>query len=408
MPRLSPALIRRAARQGPLLSLLLRECRDLRSAQNELRWLKEHAVEAATAVRRRRLSNDPQPTTAPAFVEDVTEDVSDRGLHARRVSHILASNVRRRSRGEPLQYILGNQPFGDLEILCRRNVLIPRPETETYTEMLGRLLNNKMACAKTLLPTGKLSILDLCTGSGCIALLLHSLLRPPKAASECRSETAGHVGLNITGLDISSSAIDLARDNLQHNVNKGLLHKDASRDVSFAEADVSQLADTTALSAVIGDGLVSDSGCFDVVISNPPYISPEDYAPGGTTARSVRKFEPKLALVPQASGDMDDRAPVPQADVFYYWVLQIARKVRAQMVVMETGGGDQVWRVQHLMTELMRDEDPNIWCEIWLDDGSIRTSTNGSVGDQHCANCRALVLYRHEWARWRREHFAQR
>ena len=90
---------------------------------------------------------------------------------------LLAEFVRRRSRGETLQYIIGNQPFGDLEILCRVGVLIPRPETETYTQNLASLLKQLQQAGKW--EQSNLKVLDLCTGTGCIAFLLYGLLFCP-------------------------------------------------------------------------------------------------------------------------------------------------------------------------------------------------------------------------------------
>jgi methylase of polypeptide subunit release factors len=78
------------------LPSLLPICRDLSSAQNELRWLGEHAAEVA----------------------------SKQGLG--KESRLLQRFVNRRARGEPLQYILGTEFFGELEIKCRPGVLIPR------------------------------------------------------------------------------------------------------------------------------------------------------------------------------------------------------------------------------------------------------------------------------------------
>ena len=92
MPRLPPSLLVRARNISPLLPLLLRECRTLQSARNELRWIKE-AVE---------------------------EDVAGDGL--KRIRDMCVA----RGRGVPLQYLLGNQPFGELDVLCRKGVLIPR------------------------------------------------------------------------------------------------------------------------------------------------------------------------------------------------------------------------------------------------------------------------------------------
>ena len=95
MPRIKPRALRQAFAIDPSLSSFLPVCRDLRSAQAELRWLGEHALTVS-----RRCPND--------------------------YHHLLRSYVKRRSTGEPLQYILGSEYFGDLEIRCRPGVLIPR------------------------------------------------------------------------------------------------------------------------------------------------------------------------------------------------------------------------------------------------------------------------------------------
>ena len=88
MPRLPNSLIREAYKQNPLLVPILKSCRDLESARNELRWLTEHVGSAKSSE--------------------------------------LAQLARQRGRGVPLQYILGSEWFGDLEIKCRPGVLIPR------------------------------------------------------------------------------------------------------------------------------------------------------------------------------------------------------------------------------------------------------------------------------------------
>jgi hypothetical protein len=96
MPRIPPTLLRHARCLDRLLPSLLPVCRDLSSAQNELRWLGEHAAEVA----------------------------SKQGLG--KENSLLQAFVNRRARGEPLQYILGTEFFGELEIKCRPDVLIPR------------------------------------------------------------------------------------------------------------------------------------------------------------------------------------------------------------------------------------------------------------------------------------------
>ena len=96
MPRLPHAVLLQAYKISPLLPLVLRGSRDIPSAINELRWIKEHVRE----------SSKPQDS--------------------QRKPQILLKLCRRRARGEPLQYILGTQPFGELDIKCRPGVLIPR------------------------------------------------------------------------------------------------------------------------------------------------------------------------------------------------------------------------------------------------------------------------------------------
>jgi methylase of polypeptide subunit release factors len=96
MPRIPPTLLRHARCLDRLLPSLLPVCRDLSSAQNELRWLGEHAAELA----------------------------SKQGLG--KENRLIQGFVNRRARGEPLQYILGTEFFGELEIKCKPGVLIPR------------------------------------------------------------------------------------------------------------------------------------------------------------------------------------------------------------------------------------------------------------------------------------------
>ena len=95
MPRIPHALLLRAYKISPLLPFTLRATRDLPSAINELRWIREHVEEFKF----------PSPL---------------------RGQEKLLELCKRREWGEPLQYILGSQPFGELEIKCRPGVLIPR------------------------------------------------------------------------------------------------------------------------------------------------------------------------------------------------------------------------------------------------------------------------------------------
>jgi methylase of polypeptide subunit release factors len=99
MPRIHPSVFAKARSINKALLSLLPVCRDLSSAQNEFRWMKEHAVSVTRQI-------------GQAEHRDV-----------------FAGFLKRRASGEPLQYILGSEYFGDLEIKCRPGVLIPRCES---------------------------------------------------------------------------------------------------------------------------------------------------------------------------------------------------------------------------------------------------------------------------------------
>ena len=152
----------------------------------------------------------------------------------------------------PLAYLLGSTPFCGLDILVKPPILIPRPETEELTaNLIDRLkpLRNE-----------PLWILDLCTGSGCIALALADAL--PKA--------------KVYGTDISNQALALAKENARHNhiANVEFLNSDL-----FAQ--------------------IPAAFTFDLIVSNPPYIPEKDWA---TLDKSVLQWEDKNALIAADDG----------------------------------------------------------------------------------------------------------
>lgn len=245
-----------------------------------------------------------------------------------------------RSKGVPLQYILGDQPFGDLQILCRSGVLIPRPETETFTMHVAKLIQGGLPSwsLSSIRERAKgLRVLDLCSGTGCISLLLHSLL-------------ASHTnGTSIVGVDLSPVAIRLCNDNLAHNVHLGLLLDRAMVDVQFRRGNVLACdeSDIPSVEEILHEfpQYSSDNGpeC-DVLVSNPPYIAPEALW-DGTTSRSVRIFEPTLALVPPATTDSTVPRFIQQEDLFYYHILLLGSRLRPLLTVLECGSRLQAERV---------------------------------------------------------------
>jgi HemK-like putative methylase len=241
--------------------------------------------------------------------------------------------VSRRGKGEPLQYILGSQPFGGLDIKCRKGVLIPRQCTEEYTETLAEVIRHapQLEQLRGGSVTGStLRILDLCTGTGCIPLLLASMLQRQFSQVE------------VKGVDIASTALSLSRQNVRYNAD--LLPKSG---ITFQKADVLSLAEN------------SELGEWDIVTANPPYIS--TYGFNTFTERSVRNYEPKLALVPDTpSSQTQDTKP---EDVFYPAIIATALKAKATFLLMEVAGTEQALRVARMAA----DAQPDAVVEIWRD-----------------------------------------
>ncbi|PTU18668.1 hypothetical protein P175DRAFT_0443083 [Aspergillus ochraceoroseus IBT 24754] len=324
MPRISIPTIIRAYHHHRLLPLLLKECRTLESARNELRWLRERAL---------------QVTQQKCTGERTISGQSIAGWRS-----LLRKMCQVRSRGMPLQYILGDQPFGDLDIICKKGVLIPRPETETITMHTANLVLKNMQGGQSQILAGDesapLRILDLCTGTGCISLLLHALLSPHFQR------------LYILGIDISDVAIGLARRNTEHNIRRGLLSKRALTEVSFQRGTVLGHDHNNAplVEDLMGDAFRANSPCgvrCDVLISNPPYISPEHFR-DGTTSRSVRIFEPELALVPPDEHFPHTEEPTLREDLFYHYIISLSFRLQVKLVVLECGDGPQARRVAAL------------------------------------------------------------
>lgn len=161
----------------------------------------------------------------------------------------VGQDLHRLRTGEPLQYVLGHVQFHGLRIAVDPRALIPRPETE---ELVDRIIRSRAKAPA--------SIVDLCTGSGCIALALKKAF--PNAVT--------------TGLDLSMDALDLARTNA---AALNLL-------VEWQRADVLSTELETLLRAAKGAG-------DTLVVSNPPYV-PEGDREG--MAEQVLLHEPHLAL----------------------------------------------------------------------------------------------------------------
>ncbi|KAI5280516.1 hypothetical protein KEM54_003672 [Ascosphaera aggregata] len=290
--------------------------------------------------------------------------------------------VRQRAVGKPLQYILGNQPFGQLDILCREGVLIPRSDTENWVHQTAQLISHAVttttSSSSSSSPTNfrSLHLIDLCTGTGCIPLLLHSLIAPILQKS--------NYPLSIDAIDIDTRALRLAKDNLEHNISHKLLSPQARNVITFRRGNVIDLSyasswlDPTAGSSGGGGGNAAagnqDDDKLIILTSNPPYISPKAYT-DGTTTRSVRLYEPKNALVPPLSPSEDISHDTSicqqqqqqqqhhhhhhhhhhqQADLFYEPLINLSLHLNARLTVLECGDPAQATRVACLAARKSR------------------------------------------------------
>lgn len=183
-----------------------------------------------------------------------------------KLSESLASEIRRFTSRlkahEPIQYILGRTYFLDFEFIVRPGVLIPRPETE---ELIELICTNRHESG--------LRILDIGTGSGCIAISLAKLI--PQA--------------NVSAWDISPDALKIAAENAQAN----------QANIQFSLTDI----------LTFNPEIYSDR--FDIIVSNPPYVCLSEKM---EMAKNVLDYEPHLALF------VEDTDPL----LFYRTIAQAA------------------------------------------------------------------------------------
>ena len=167
------------------------------------------------------------------------------------LSDLTASQIERfagrRLSGEPVARIVGQKEFWSLPLTVTSAVLVPRPETETVVELALALLDQGGARTRAL------RIADLATGSGAILLALLSELPNARGA----------------GTDLDAAAIEVARMNATR--------LDLSDRAEFVVCDYGAALD----------------GSFDLVVSNPPYVTSDDIA---SLAREVREHDPRRAL----------------------------------------------------------------------------------------------------------------
>ena len=159
--------------------------------------------------------------------------------------------LKRRLSHEPVQYILGKTNFYSIEIKVDKRALIPRPETEILAEAVIE------HCRTFLSQKDVVRVLDVGTGSGCLAIAVAKFVK----------------NSSVVAIDKSAAAIELAKENAR---GTGTEEK-----ITFVQSDFLKL-----------ESNVFETG-FDVIISNPPYIPENELA---SLARDIRDFEPVDAL----------------------------------------------------------------------------------------------------------------
>jgi len=171
--------------------------------------------------------------------------------------------IQRRANGEPTQHLTGKQEFWGLEFEVTPDVLIPRPETEHLIEVaLDRLALRELRAGRSTRLTGSgITLVDVGTGSGCIAIAL---------AKELPDAT-------IYATDISAAALNVARRN---SARHGFFDR-----IRFLESNLLEGFSPLATS--------HSPLSFDLIVSNPPYVGRGTVE---TLAREVREHEPEVAL----------------------------------------------------------------------------------------------------------------
>lgn len=184
---------------------------------------------------------------------------SDFELNNAQIEKLNYIHDKRFNNNYPLQYLLGSADFMGLKFKVTPEVLIPRPDTEF-------LVAEAFDCISSIRkshPDKQIDVLDLCTGSGCISICLRNSLKNDNK-------------LDVYASDISAGAINIAKENSKtHNTSINFIQSDLFNDIRFAGKK------------------------FDVIVSNPPYISLDEKA---VMSEDTLKYEPSLALFANDAG----------------------------------------------------------------------------------------------------------
>ena len=184
--------------------------------------------------------------------------------------NIFKGFVQRRSKREPIQYIIGEEEFRGFIFKVTRDVLIPRPETELLVEEAVKIASGLQPPAPE-----QLTIIDLCTGSGCIAV---------SAAKEITES-------RLYATDISEKALAVARENAKKHC--------VENKITFLQGSFFEPLKDKGL-----------EGKIDIMLSNPPYVSKKDME---KLQPEIKEYEPPIALYGGEDGLDSYGTIIPQA-----------------------------------------------------------------------------------------------
>lgn len=207
--------------------------------KNGIESLNRNKIEDASLKARMLLSNILDKSKEYLIIHD-EEEINDK------INNLYMQKIERLRNYEPIQYIINNQEFMGFDFYVDENVLIPQPDTENLVEEILFIVDS--------IKDKNLKILDLCTGSGAIAISLSKILKSDK--------------ILIYGSDISEKALKIAQDNAIQNCSKIVFFKSNI----FSE--------------------INDNYKFDIIVSNPPYIETNTIE---NLSEEV-KHEPHIAL----------------------------------------------------------------------------------------------------------------
>ena len=239
-----------------------------------------------------------------------------------------------------------------LSLFTRPPVLIPRPETEDWTIRLAQHVQPT--------PESPITLLDLCTGSGCIPLLL------------CRLWPPGSV--RAFGVDVSTDAVQLARENA--SVSDVHVPSDTTN-VPTPSASAPQNTFLPLLANIRDPAVLSKAGLqppFHVITSNPPYIPRREY---DNLPRSVREYEDIRALL----GDPDPGNEEQRGLTFYHAIAALVARAGVLadngLLAVEVGHG-QAQDVARILREEGGMQSTTIWKDPWQIDRVVLASKQSS------------------------------